>query len=208
MCISDNQVHKKRSTRTGRTARTVWVCVFVCIGFAAGPGVQNLRALGQYESLEKRQEREAREAEEERRRLAEQKEPVRPEGQVLEFREISRGAYSAIEEEKFQVLHTEQDLADLWARMHRNRSAEPPLPDLDLNEETGIALFMGTRPTGGYAVSVEAVARQKDTVVVYYRRTEPRPQSIVTQALTSPYVFIAIPEKPDWVEFKDADADR
>lgn len=66
------------------------------------------------------------------------------------------------------------------------------VPD-DLAPPT-VGVFLGTRPTGGYAVTVTGGRVEDDgTVALEVATDEPGPDDVVTQALTSPYVLVSLP---------------
>ena len=84
-----------------------------------------------------------------------------------------------------------ESLARLWALGDAGRIVPPPAPPPDL-AEPAVGVFLGIRPTGGYALSLASVAPQGDVLVVEVDVTEPS-GGVTTQALTSPYVIIGLP---------------
>ena len=55
-----------------------------------------------------------------------------------------------------------------------------------------VAAFQGQQRTGGYAIRVTAIERRGDQLVVTATFTQPKPDDIVTQALTSPAHIVSI----------------
>ena len=55
-----------------------------------------------------------------------------------------------------------------------------------------VAAFEGGQRTGGYAIRIDAIARDGDQLVVHATFTAPAPGAIVTQVLTSPAHVVAI----------------
>jgi len=55
-----------------------------------------------------------------------------------------------------------------------------------------VAAFQGQQRTGGYGIRVTAIERRGDQLVVSATFIEPKPGSIVTQALTSPAHVVSI----------------
>lgn len=55
-----------------------------------------------------------------------------------------------------------------------------------------VAVFQGQQRTGGYGIRVTAIERLGDELLVRATFTEPKPDSIVTQALTSPAHVVSI----------------
>jgi hypothetical protein len=63
-----------------------------------------------------------------------------------------------------------------------------------------IAVFMGTRMSGGYSVKITGV-EQNDKVTVKVKESSPPPDAMVTMALTSPYHVVVVPKSDKPVEF-------
>jgi PrcB C-terminal len=64
-----------------------------------------------------------------------------------------------------------------------------------------VALFMGERPTGGFAIEVTRIERTDSGLSVHYRTTRPDPAAMQPQALTQPFHLIALPRSDDPVTF-------
>lgn len=56
-----------------------------------------------------------------------------------------------------------------------------------------VTLYWGEKPTGGYSIYIESVARDGDILVVIYRLKSPGPGDMVTQAFTHPQSSIELP---------------
>jgi hypothetical protein len=66
-------------------------------------------------------------------------------------------------------------------------------PSVDFSTEIVAAVFLGTRSSGGYTVSVLSVeAEGEDGAVVNWEERAPGAGCIVTTALTQPFVLIAM----------------
>ena len=55
-----------------------------------------------------------------------------------------------------------------------------------------VAAFQGGQRSGGYAIRIDRVERDGDTLVVHATFTEPAPGAVVTQVLTSPAQIASI----------------
>ena len=55
-----------------------------------------------------------------------------------------------------------------------------------------VAAFQGEQSTGGYGIRITAIERLGDQLLVRATFTEPKPDSMVTQALTSPAHIVSI----------------
>ncbi len=70
-----------------------------------------------------------------------------------------------------------------------------PLGQLAASAQSGrlyVAVFAGAQRTGGFAVQIDRVGRDGDRIVVHARFTEPPPDAMVIQVLTSPAHLVSI----------------
>lgn len=91
-----------------------------------------------------------------------------------------------------------------WRDLLDAIGAESAAPAPDFSRVTVVALFAGERPTGGYHVEVDRVVEDSSNprkAVVHYRVVPPARGALVTQALTYPYLVIAIEGKLDEIVF-------
>lgn len=123
--------------------------------------------------------------------------------QRVNFTVMQRGSYSGIEQALTKAVHNQTEWQKLWDD-HTSTSSGQALPAVDFNKEMVIAIYSGTKATGGHSVSVVKVEDTGKNIVVTYRTTSPRPGGITTQALTQPFVMIKVPASAKPVVFKQA----
>lgn len=82
---------------------------------------------------------------------------------------------------------------DAWAALHANKSDPPARPEIDFWSETAVIILLGQRPTGGYEVSVVDIDLSRDPAHIEIDVTLPAAGSVVSQALSTPYLIVAIP---------------
>lgn len=92
----------------------------------------------------------------------------------------------------FELVTSEAGLQTLWGRAHGSMLEPPPLPEVDFGRSSVVAVFLGTRSTGGYSVEVQNVALQDGELYLDVAIAEPAPGDITTQALTNPWVMVRI----------------
>ena len=83
-------------------------------------------------------------------------------------------------------------MADAYQKTWASLVGDSPAPAIDFKREAVIFIIAGQRPTGGYAVNVKSIALEGDVLVVDAPVTAPSPDSMVTQALTSPFAVVAV----------------
>ena len=111
---------------------------------------------------------------------------------------VARGSNSGIEMRQEVVVRT----ADEWRGLWSSHSPGETAPAVDLSKELVAAVFLGTRPTGGFGVDVVRARRDGDAVVVEYVERRPDPGLLVTQALTSPFHIVRLPRHDGAVRFQ------
>ena len=118
-------------------------------------------------------------------------------GSEIAVRTVASGHQSGIREARQVVARTPAEWEALWREHSRQ-----PAPELDLDEVMAVGIFLGTRPTGGYAVEVKAVRKDDGGLVVEYAERRPSPDAMVTQALTAPFQIVGLPRHEGEVRFR------
>lgn len=116
---------------------------------------------------------------------------------------MAQGAHSAVEEPKQAVARTASEWQALW----REHAGSEPVPAIDFAKEMVAAVFLGTRPTGGYGVDIFAARREGAVLIVEYRERRPPPGALASQALTSPFHIVRIARHDGTVTFRAASPD-
>ena len=81
---------------------------------------------------------------------------------------------------------------DAWDAFWQGVGVPAPRPFQPAHEQA-VAVFLGERRTGGYAVRIESAAPQDGRLVVTYQESAPPRGTMVTQALTSPWALVVVP---------------
>jgi hypothetical protein len=106
------------------------------------------------------------------------------------FRVVERGVQSVVDDRREAVARTAAE----WAALYKQHEPDKPLPAVDFSREIIVAVFIGSRPTGGYGVEIAGVGAGTDgAVTVRYRERRPAGDAITAQVITSPYVIAAVP---------------
>ena len=99
------------------------------------------------------------------------------------------------------VARTELALNRLWAELSRL-----PPDTFDSDNQIAIAVFLGLRRTGGFAVNIGTIEDGPVFYTVNVTEKIPAPEALVTQALTTPYVIRIVPHSDRPVMIRRADA--
>ncbi len=119
---------------------------------------------------------------------------------VTPMRVLDQGQQSAIEKPRTVVASTPDAIAALWQE-HSHR----PQPPVDASRESVVAVFLGSRPSAGYAAEIVSVTPAGADTVVRYRERKPPSNAITAQILTFPYSIVAVPRVTGAVRFERID---
>ena len=72
--------------------------------------------------------------------------------------------YSGFSDSARVAVRTQSQWNEIWARVAGNATPPPEAPEIDFATEMVIVAAMGTRPTGGFAIRIDRVARRANTV--------------------------------------------
>jgi hypothetical protein len=106
-------------------------------------------------------------------------------------RTLAEGSLSAIGRPLRQVVRTQAEWAKLWKAHGRGEEAPPKV---DWSKEMVVAVFAGSRPTGGYKVKVGQARPLKGKLRVAVVEQVPPPGSVAIQVITSPFHMVAVPK--------------
>jgi hypothetical protein len=116
---------------------------------------------------------------------------------TVTFKTLDRGGQSGIEEAREAVARSAAEWTALWSAHSGGR----PRPAVDFTKSMVVAVFAGTRPTGGHSVDITKIARDGGALVVTWRERTPGADEIVTQVITMPYHIVSIDRAAAEVRF-------
>ena len=117
------------------------------------------------------------------------------------FRTLAQGQQSEATSFRTQVLNSEADLQRYWSQVIGNPPQTAP-KGVQWGKEVLIAINLGQRPTLGYSVYVETIAKTQGQLVVTVVEQKPAPGGMVGQAITSPWVIIRMDRQAEPLVFR------
>ncbi len=112
-----------------------------------------------------------------------------------------KGDHCGITEQKHMVITDPKDWAELWKRVHRGKIPIPEVPTIDFSKNMVLAVFMGQKPTSGYAIQITEISRTNGEVVVKVKEVTPPKGAILLQVLTQPFHIVVVPKVEAQVRF-------
>ena len=95
------------------------------------------------------------------------------------------------------VFKNSQEWSLFWSKYHVT-----PLPDIDLEESTLLAVFLGRKPHAGYSVGIAGAAERGDEIVVDVVEYLPAPGMMYAQMIVYPYDMSLIPKTGKEIRFE------
>jgi hypothetical protein len=111
---------------------------------------------------------------------------------------VARGPMSAITESKEVVARSSTDWTALW----KEHAAPQPAPAVNFSTDMVAAVFLGSRPTGGFSVEIVGTRSEGDVLIIEYAERRPGRGDIVSQVLTAPFHIVKLPTHNGSVRFQ------
>jgi hypothetical protein len=111
-------------------------------------------------------------------------------GQGAAPRTVDKGDRSQIMSAREVVVRAAPEWDALW-RSHLP-TRQPAA--VDFSKEMVVGVFLGSRPTPGYGVTIVSAVEEGNVLRVRYRETAPPSDAILAQVITFPYQMVAIPK--------------
>ena len=92
--------------------------------------------------------------------------------------------------------------ADEWSALWKRHAPALPLPAVDLSTRTVVAVFLGSRPSGGFAVEITGTRVKDGVTTVEWREKRPGPDDMNAQIITSPAHIASIPKVTGEIRFE------
>lgn len=100
---------------------------------------------------------------------------------------LSESVYQGKTEKSYEIIKDNASLVKLYEAVN-----DPQVPKVDFSKERIVALFMGEKSSGGYAIKVKNVSEKGGKIYVAVEETKPGSGDIVTMSFTSPYTIVKI----------------
>lgn len=102
------------------------------------------------------------------------------------FEKIESQPYGGLVEQKYLVITNKQHLKKVYAQINMIRKPSLPLPIVNFDSESIIALFMGQKNSGGFTVEIDSIIHKKDNSFVIIIK-ETTTTDMVSMAITLPF---------------------
>ena len=111
---------------------------------------------------------------------------------------INSNHMSGIDTPQQSVARTASEFETLW----RKHAPSQPLPAVDFGKQMVLAVFLGSRPSGGFNVQITNVRSSGKDLVVQWVETRPAPGMSAATVMTSPAHLVTVPQTDGAVRFE------
>ena len=116
----------------------------------------------------------------------------------VQMQTLNSDMMSGIDRPEQVVARTADEFRSLWQRHAPGR----PVPVVDFAKQMILAVFLGSRPSGGYQAEITGITTQGDVMVVQWAERRPGPEQVAAQVMTSPSHLVAVPRSAGEVRFE------
>jgi hypothetical protein len=97
-------------------------------------------------------------------------------------------------EKSSQVIKNYEEFNVLITSLNIGEESFGKLLAIDLEKHDLVACFLGEKTTGGYDIEVDDVLFTDTTAQIILKEITPEKNQLVTDAFTSPYLFVLVPK--------------
>jgi hypothetical protein len=107
---------------------------------------------------------------------------------------------SGIDRTEQVVVRSDAEWRTLWQRHAPGRN----VPAVDFSKSMVVAVFLGSRPSGGYQVQITGVRSEGNTMIVQWTESQPGRDQVAAQVMTAPAHIVTVPRHAGDVRFEKA----
>src|SRR5688572_11745267 len=115
--------------------------------------------------------------------------------------DVAQHLYSGVDDRRRLFMKDATAWTALWEEVTANVQPPPPVPAIDFDTEAVVVASMGTRPSGGYSITIEGVFEADGQLYVEVREVSPGSNCVTTAALTAPVHAVRVPARAGTVVF-------
>lgn len=116
--------------------------------------------------------------------------------EVVAFTSIDTGTTSGIEDKTEWLIRTDEEWKTFWSKHKANELPPTQAPRVNFKKEMVIAVFSGTKPSGGFSAKVAHVSSGDESITADAVLNKPKPGSINSQMMTQPYDIVKCRQLP------------
>jgi hypothetical protein len=111
---------------------------------------------------------------------------------------ITADAMSHVDMPKQAVARTTEEWAALW----RQHAGDTPAPKVDFSTRTVVAVFLGSKMSGGFGAEITGTRQQGGALIVEWREPRPEPGMVSAAVITAPAHLASVPKFTGEIRFE------
>ena len=115
----------------------------------------------------------------------------------MPFTTISQSENSGVEEARQAVVRT----PEAWQALWKQHAPGQPMPAVDFSKSTVVGVFLGSRNTSGYSVTITGIESDGSSALVTYREERPGARDMLAQVITFPHHIVRVERIAGEVKF-------
>ena len=119
----------------------------------------------------------------------------------ISFETLAKEFYGNVGLKQALILKESKAFDPIWKQAYGNVDPRPNLPEIDFSKEMAIAVFLGTKNSGGFDIEIMKIKELETHIEVFVKNTRPDPDGMVTMALTSPFHIVKLKKQSKEVKF-------
>ncbi len=96
----------------------------------------------------------------------------------------------------------ENTLNHFYTKVNMTRRPGLPVPEVDFEKETIVALCLGEKTTSGYSITIDHIEQTDEGQVVWVKEIGPGPDDMVAMVICQPFTIVKFPKKGEKILFK------
>lgn len=117
----------------------------------------------------------------------------------ISYKTLEQGFNSGVTNSRNLVIKDQTSWTSLWQEHNKSNAT---MPNVDFSRNIVIALFIGQRSSGCYAIEDVTIWRSVGKIQVTHHERNPGPTIDCAMSLTTPFILIEIPRSEEPVEFQ------
>ena len=115
-------------------------------------------------------------------------------GTSISFTEIKSGNNSGSLVYKTLIINNREELIAAWSIFFVKYDRKPPIPNIDFENKTLIAAFLGERNSGGYSIKIKSILETKKLITIITEENRPGKTCLSSAVMIYPFQLIEMPK--------------
>lgn len=115
-----------------------------------------------------------------------------PKGTPVGFTEIKTGNNSSYSQFETLTINKHEELISAWSNFFMKYDRKPPIPSIDFESKTLIAVALGERNNGGYAIKIKSISETNTSISVVTEEVKPGSTCNSTTSMVYPFQLVEI----------------